>query len=912
MKQSAQTFLKVEIIVNDLLDAPATQREDLLASQCGGDTALAGAVRSMLEAVEAETRLTALCRSVADEKQPGRPRRIGPYELDSLLGRGGMGAVYLAHRADGQFEQKLAIKLADLPLATELFRERFRQERQILAGLQHPYIARLLDGGVTAEGELYLAMEYVDGVPIQRFCEANKLSERQRIELFLRVCEAVQFAHRNLVVHRDLKPDNILIAADGTPRLLDFGTAKLLSPARGETASELTREAYLAFTPQYASPEQVLGKPITTASDTYSLGVLLYLLLTGSPPYELKELTTGEILQKVCEEAPRKPAHPAGANRRFDADLEAVLMKALRKEPLERYLTPEHLSSDLCAYLEGRPVAARRGTRRYRMGKFIRRHRIGLAALAVVAVSLCGGVTGVLWQTRVANQERHRAEARSADLRQLSNSLLTELDEAIQQIPGSTAAQKLLVTRVLEHLDRMAQDAKGDRQTQLDLVDAYTRLANLQGNTYSQNLGDSAGAQASIDKAIAIGVGLVRNNAKDREALAALALAHLSRSQILSTVAPMPHAVAAARAAIAAYEQVIIHPAVQPVQLMDAARAYAMLADELGSGTNTGLHDVAGTLAVARKAGDLVNRALRIDPNFAGGRYRLATVQVRLVRVEIESNPAQAVRDAALGLDYLAAQPPQERGALKSIRVGEALDELKAWALAQLGRYAEANEAAARSVHACQRLAAADPKDLRAQDDLMLALGIEAECLKSAGDPDLGATASDRRRSMTVAEKVLAQILSVLEGMLKLQASSSRWKPLLADAQVSLGSTRYHLRGGDDAADLARRGLATLREMSKSDWDSEETLGTTAMDFLTAEPASLRDPAFAVSCAERAADLSHHAAPSTLLTLAQAYRAAGQIDKSRAVAKEGLALMAPVQPGDPKPRTRRLLELQTR
>ena len=237
----------------------------------------------------------------------------------------------------------------------------------------------------------YLVMEYVDGVPIHRFCEKQRLSVPQRLALFMRVCEAVQFAHQNFVVHRDLKPDNILVAEDGTPRLLDFGTAKLLSPSLAGPDSKLTREGYLSFTPQYASPEQVLGNPITTASDTYSLGVLLYLLLTGTLPYELKELTTAEMLRVICEEPPRRPAQAAGSNRRLDADLEAILLKALRKEPQERYLTTEQLASDLRAYLEGLPVAARRGTLRYRAGKFIRRHRCGLAAAALLAaITGCG------------------------------------------------------------------------------------------------------------------------------------------------------------------------------------------------------------------------------------------------------------------------------------------------------------------------------------------------------------------------------------------------------------------------------------------------------------------------------------------------------------------------------------------
>ena len=361
MEQATERFLLVEKIVTEVLDAPVEERTELIETLCGEDAQLEAEVRLMMNACEAEAGMMARCRldpRPAQEEQPIE-KFAGPYKLDRILGRGGMGAVYLAHRVDGQFEQKVAIKLVDRSFDTDLFRDRFRQERQILASLQHPYIARLLDGGVTPDGELYLAMEYVNGVPIDRFCQERKLSEPERLGLFLRVCEAVQFAHQNLIVHRDLKPDNILVAYEGTPGLLDFGTAKLLSASQGGQESQLTRESYLSFTPQYASPEQVLGNPITAASDTYSLGVLLDLLLTGEPPYRQKELTTGEILRAVCEEAPQRPSASAGSEEPLDGDLEAILLKELRKKPQERYLTAERLADDLCAWLECRPVAAR-------------------------------------------------------------------------------------------------------------------------------------------------------------------------------------------------------------------------------------------------------------------------------------------------------------------------------------------------------------------------------------------------------------------------------------------------------------------------------------------------------------------------------------------------------------------------
>jgi serine/threonine protein kinase len=407
MSQTTERFLRIEAIFHQALAAPENTREALIETQCQEDRELASEVRSLLEACEEEEQLTA-ARHVdvgADQETQSGGKRVGPYEIDRLVGRGGMGAVYLAHRADGQFEQKVAIKLIDLPLATDLFRERFRQERQILAELQHPYIARLLDGGVTAEGDLFLVMEYVAGVPIHNFCDQRHLSIRQRIALFMRVCEAVQFAHQHFVVHRDLKPDNILVAEDSTPRLLDFGTAKLVSPSLAGPDSKMTREGYLSFTPQYASPEQVLGNIITTASDTYSLGVLLYVLLTGTTPYELKELTTAEMLRVICQEPPRRPTQAVDSHRRLDADLEAILLKSLRKEPQERYLTTEQFASDLRAYLEGLPVAARRGTLQYRATKFIRRNRFRLAAAAMLGLSLMAGIAGIVWQATVANRE---------------------------------------------------------------------------------------------------------------------------------------------------------------------------------------------------------------------------------------------------------------------------------------------------------------------------------------------------------------------------------------------------------------------------------------------------------------------------------------------------------------------------
>ena len=339
-----ERWRRLEAIFDEVAEFHPEERAARLEALCAGDGDLLQEAGALLRARDEEERVTATYVSAnsGELRDTHIGRRFGPYRLEKLLGRGGMGTVYLARRVDGQFDQQVAVKLIGLPLVSDLFREKFRLERQILAGLSHPYIARLLDGGVSEAGELYLAMEYANGLPIQRYSEQHSLSVRQRIELFKSVCTAVRYAHQNLVIHRDLKPDHIVVLEDGTPKLLDFGTAKLVTPVDAPAEGEFTRLGLHSFTPQYASPEQVLGQPITTASDIYSLGVLLFLLTTGVLPYELKEFTIAEMVRVICEEQPPKPSQKASPGT-LDSDFDAIVLKALRKEPEQRYASIDQL-----------------------------------------------------------------------------------------------------------------------------------------------------------------------------------------------------------------------------------------------------------------------------------------------------------------------------------------------------------------------------------------------------------------------------------------------------------------------------------------------------------------------------------------------------------------------------------------
>jgi tetratricopeptide (TPR) repeat protein len=913
MERITETFLRIEAIFHEANTAPEDQRANLIAVRSNGDRELAAEVWALLKASEAEEQLTAVQRR-HEETGAGplaEPRRIGSYQLDRLLGRGGMGAVYLAHRADGHFEQHVAIKLIDLPLATDIFRERFRQERQILAGLQHPFIARLLDGGVTQHGDPYLVMEYVDGVPIHSFCEQQYLTLPQRIALFLRVLEAVQFAHQNLVVHRDLKPDNILVADDSTPRLLDFGTAKLLSPALDRPGSEFTREGYQSFTPQYASPEQVLGNPITTASDTYSLGVLLYLLATGTLPYELKELTTGEMMRVICGDAPRRPAQMVGSVGRVDADLEAILLKALRKDPAERYLTAEQMASDLRAWLEGKPVAARRGTVRYRTLKFVRRHRLGIAAAALLAFTLVAGIAGVLWQARVANVERRKAEARSADLRQLSNSLLSELDEAIKQLPGSTGAQKMLVTRVLEHLDRLASDAQGDRQSQLDLVDAYTRLGNIQGNPYDQNLGNPAGALASIGKAIALAEPWVRFNPQDRDALRALATAQEDRGEILSESGNPPDAVASMQAAVKTYDQLIALPGVSPKLLVEAGTVSDTLGDVVGE--DIGLADVAAAIVSYRKVIELDNRAIQLDAKDMAARNGLAHMQFKIGNAELDTDPAQALIDLRTALQSFDALPQDDPAKLSAVRMRALIFRKEAVALSELGEYSLANPLFDDALQTFQRIASADTtnvKDIRALGDVKRMLFDMASSYEDAANPALAEAPDDRRHNLLMARQLWEQAAATIQQILKQDTSHQDWMAELAAAQVHIAGIRIALHDPGDTETSSRAGLAVLKSFAVKDGASVRMLGLYVTAVLNIEHGVLRDRQFASSCAEREVALTHRKDVESLLWLAQVYRANGQFEKSRITASEGLALLPAPKPGGGKSNMRKLLEIQ--
>lgn len=571
---------KINEIVLDALELDGKLRQQLIEESCRNSPEMLLEVESLLageNAAEEFFGLPALNNYSAffdTEIEPDAlvGQEIGNYRIISEIRSGGMGSVYLAERADGKFEQQVALKLLRRELNTRDIRRRFRHEREILASLKHPNIARLLDAGATADGIPFLAMEYIEGLPIDVFCDKNNYNLNQRLKLFRAVCETVAYAHRNLVVHRDLKPSNILVTDDGIPKLLDFGISKLLTP-EFEAESEHTITKLGAMTPNYASPEQLKLESVSTTSDVYSLGVILYELLSGRRPFQSYESNIQQILRAVCEieppppsltippnasTAPRKATdaptikldenlYPDVIQQRTDektaaqqlrrtspqfvfsnpqllrGDLDNIVLKALKKEPDRRYSSVEFFSEDIRRHLEGLPVTARPDTFSYRAEKFIKRHRAGVFAVAVVVLAIVGGLIATLWQARIAQAERVKAERRFNDVRALANSFLFEFSPKIENLPGSMPARQLLVTRALEYLDNLSQEAADDLQLQSELAKAYEKVGDVQGNPQTPNIGDLKGALASYEKARTIRRKLLKLAPDDTEKQAALA-----------------------------------------------------------------------------------------------------------------------------------------------------------------------------------------------------------------------------------------------------------------------------------------------------------------------------------------------------------------------------------------------------
>lgn len=474
-------------------------------------------------------------------------RMVGRFRLVRLLGEGGMSRVYAGERSD-DFKQIAAVKLLREELCDAGTRLRFRAERQVLASLRHPNIVQLIDGGLTEDDVPYLIMDYVEGEPLDQYCDRRRISLRERTQLMIQVLDAVEYAHQHFVAHCDIKFSNILVTANGRPRLLDFGLTKLLEPSRLGIDSQLTGAALRPFTLEFASPEQLQGQNLTTATDLYSCAVVLYMLLTGTHPFESLRGQPLALVRACISVEPEAPSHrvrhlmrtdraaarrvtealgttPERLARELHGDLDAVVLKALRKEPDRRYSTAAQFAAELGNFLAGRPVESRRGSTRYRLWKFVKRNRAGVIAALVLLGALLAGAVGVIWQGIRAERSRTMAAARFDDARKLTNALLFDFYQSVQKLDGSERAKRSLVQWSRETLENLVRQSGTNAAVKLDLAITYLQLGKLQASSGGGDPLPWTEAIASYDRGLLLLEPVLAREPGSRQAM--LGKAHL-------------------------------------------------------------------------------------------------------------------------------------------------------------------------------------------------------------------------------------------------------------------------------------------------------------------------------------------------------------------------------------------------
>lgn len=823
-------------LFDEAVELPPGAREDLLLRH---DPALAAEVRSLLAAHEQKTDLLdhSPIRPVRLEPQ----RRLGPYRIEGELGRGGMGVVYRAARAD-DYQKTVAIKVLAVGVPPEIF----RRERQILATLEHPHIARLIDGGQTPEGLLYFVMEYVDGLPLLEFAKARGLGVRDRARLFVDICRAVEFAHGNLVVHRDLKPANVLVTAAGEAKLLDFGVAKVLSP-------EVRPEATIAaLTPRYASPEQLLGRPITTATDIYSLGIVLFELLTdGESAYPTETGSFEEMVRVALEAQPRRPS---AYNRAVDRDLDQIVEKAITREPELRYRSVAELREDLERFLGGEAVRARGAGWAYRTRKFVRRHWVGVSASAAVAAALAIGLWSTLASARVANEQRAVAERATAEARRmaaeqaalrqnaeqqaaeanrqrlraedrlerartLAASMLFDVHDAVRPVEGSTPARRKILTQALTQLEALAADSDRDPRLTATLAAAYERAGD-----------------------VAIGFG------SEGGAAAEQALALYRKSEQL-------------QAGGASYARVLLQTriavALARAGRTDEAQREILRARQTLAGARSGAPD---RPVAARAAGTLSSAACEV--------------------LLLSGNQSQALRACAESARNADAIPFRDDPAVLLAR-GAGYGKLAVLAHTQgdLAGAVRLLEGAAASFSAC--LASA-PNHAECKSGLARLTGYLATWREELGGADTGDT---YRAAIATLERVAAGSPEA-----KNSATTLAW--------VRMRYAAFLARKGQPAeADRqAAASLTLFQQLTATPRAGFVEVNDHADNLLKCPVARLRDPAKALELAERAAAMTQNRHPVVLDTLANAYLQTGQKAKALETIDRGLTALGNQMP----------------
>ncbi len=872
---------QLESLFHQALTVPAAELPLWLDAHCPADGELRAELAEMLEArIAMQASGAALA---AREEAPIPTGSFGAYRAVSLLGRGGTSAVYLAERADGQFTQTVALKILAAHLAGAGFLRRFEVERQLLASLNHHHITRLLDGGVSAAGEPFLITEYVDGEPLDRYCDRLKLPLEERLRIFLQVCDAVEHAHRNLIVHRDLKPANILVNTEGAVKLLDFGTAALLAADSRVTVTRLRM-----LTPRYASPEQLRGERLNIATDIFSLGIVFYELLTGAWPFGDPESVIGELQRAtqgtgpaqpstvVTEESATARALPHRQLRRIlKGDLSSIAFKALEHDPAQRYAGVRQFAADIENFLAARPVLARPQTGLYRAGKFIRRRWATVLAATVFTLGLSAA-------TLIARQEARIAQERYSQMRSLTTTLLFDLKDAINDVPGSTAAQQILVTRVVKSLDSLSGQSARDPKLRLDLAEAYRQLGELQGSPYGQNLGDTTGALVNLAKARSLLHAPLQLRPNDVPTLHAATLVERTTGEVYFGTSQTREAVAHVTAATEFAEAALRFSNAFPDRI-EAAVAHQVLGDLYGQPGTGSLGQPEPAAVHYRRTIELDQAMVRQDPQLWRAVRGIAITRMKLGDLSRVTDPEAALAEFRQALEIMDSLPPVERDRPANSRLRAQFVRKVGSALVDLQQWREALQTLNPGLAVFEQAFAADPGDARAQYDLFIMLQNFEDIYERSGE-------------IAQALPVAHRIVAILEAMLRKQPNNREWAAGRAYYQFRLATILARSGAAGQAGTLGAAALNALRGFADAPDATTQILGFGAEAESRIEPAILRDTARAMRYARRDAALRPPNDPTPLAALALAQHAAG-LPEAAATARQALALLAPPRNG---------------
>lgn len=859
---SQEYFNRLDSLFHQALGTPAgDDRETFLKISCGGDPALMEDIRHLLER---DSTMPQTAHSAAPLP------RFGPYQARELIGRGGMGAVYLATREDGEVSLRVAVKVISSPLWSSVLEDRFRRERQILAQMHHPSIATFLDGGVSEDGLPFLVMEYVDGEPIDRYCDSRRLSIRQRLELFLEVCAAVSFAHQQLVVHRDIKPGNVLTTGSGEPKLLDFGLARSL-----ESATPQSDNPTLFLTPLYSSPEVLRGRPAAVTDDVYSLGVLLYELLSGKRPFASTGSTAAEIIESVLSSEPRRAseiADPEGAvaiaeargettntlRRSLTGDLDAIALRAVSKSLTDRYPSVMELAEDVRSYLAGQPVRAAAGGSFYRARKFAVRHKGSVIAALLVILSIAVGMVAVLFEAREAHLQRAAAERRFQEARQLARYMMFELQASIQKLPGSTPIKADMVRHSLEYLDRLADEKSNDDALRVDIAEGYSELADVLGNPLRPNLGEAVEARRIYQKAADILQPVIARDPRNTRARRSMARAQLMLGMSLTFYRQWDQGRELVETSARSLSQLAREWPRDFEILKQAAAAQESLAVTISQrdgyttgGNSTAVADLLQSIRYAEAALLVKPRDIEATSQLASSFNRLALL------TQTQDRPAAAsyFKQALSTLDSL---PPGERSnpPVRSRRASFLL--ASGWNLGSAGDFehglAEIDEARATM----EKLREEDPQNRIYPQAL-------ASIYRNLG------VIHDYAGHTAEALSAYRTAISIYEKMLAANPGSSYYRTSLADLQANSALLSVKLGHRAEALRFARAGVPVLKQTALKPDASAAELNLAAR-FLTQEDLrELCEARLGLELARRANSSASGKDYVVLETLAQAY-----------------------------------------